>query len=609
MDDTLLVLLLTVIGFFAVILSLAVSKSTNNKIIGVCSAVAIGVGLFSYSYGYSYQVGFSFSIVIKTLLMVCRMFSGGNDFDAIKEAPLFRNDLMVTLFWVGHFMAFYMTASTAVKLIGERMLKTLRTRMLRTGEICLIYDATPDTVRLAGTRKRKRPIVLVSEHSDTITGALADSLGGVAFDGGRTACADEKFLKTIGVKGSRRRLDIYCLGDDPTRNVRYAEALLSALEAREVDPGVTSLFLLGVPEERASRMLAADGHYGYGELVAASRYDLIVRLICEKRPPWGFIRCDGSGRGLNDLRVFVVGFGQLGQAALRLMVMDGQMEGSSLHVEVFDRRMDEERGYFDVCYPLMLRHFDIVLHAASANSTLFYERLEQASPSLIVLCTGDQGRNMEIGQIIYRKFGERGNRPCIIQCTPDSVLVDEQEYHLTQLDVHRLDRAAMMLNHAYYDGDSPEADWRRCAPFARASCRAAAVFIPAHLYAAGVTREEALEGKWPPPPEVLENLARTEHRRWCAFHLALGYAPMDAAELQERCERYRRGEIVSIVNNVAGATNACLVPWEQLDELSRLVSEVTGKPVDYKAMDRNNVLAIPDVLRQAAQEGAAAKGK
>ena len=84
---------------------------------------------------------------------------------------------------------------------------------------------------------------------------------------------------------------------------------------------------------------------------------------------------------------------------------------------------------------------------------------------------------------------------------------------------------------------------------------------------------------------------------------------MDAAELQERCERYRRGEIVNIVNNAAGATNACLVPWEQLDELSRLVSEVTGKPVDYKAMDRNNVLAIPDVLRQAAQEGAAAKGK
>ena len=608
MNDTLLVILLTVIGFLAVILSLAVSKSANNKIIGVCSAVAISVGILAYGYGYSYQTGFSFSIVIKTLLMVCRMFSGGNDFDVIKEAPLFRYDLVVTLFWVGHFMAFYMTASAAVKLLGERMLKTLRTRMLRTGEVCLVYEATPDTVRLVGTRKRKRPIVLVSEQSDMVAGALADSLGGVAFDGGRTACADKKFLKTIGVKGSRRRLDIFCIGDDPTRNVRYAEALLPALEEREVDPGVTSLFLLGVPEERASRLLAADGRYGYGELIACSRYDLIVRLIVEKRPPWSFIRCDGSGRGLNDLRVVVVGFGQVGQAVLRQMVMDGQMEGSALHVEVFDRRMDEERGYFDVCYPQMLKDFDIVLHAASANSTLFYERLDQAAPGVIVLCTGDQERNMEIGQIIYRKYGESGKRPCIIQCTSDSVLVDEQEYHLTQIDVHRLDRAAMALNHVHCAGDSPEADWKRCDPFSRASCRAAAGFIPAHLCAAGITGEEALAGRWPPAPEVLENLARTEHRRWCAFHLAMGYAPMDEAELQERCERYRLGEIGSIVNNTAGGTNACLIPWEKLDELSRRVSEATGRPVDFKAMDRKNVLAIPDVLRQAAQQGAPAKG-
>jgi hypothetical protein len=68
------------------------------------------------------------------------------------------------------------------------------------------------------------------------------------------------------------------------------------------------------------------------------------------------------------------------------------------------------------------------------------------------------------------------------------------------------------------------------------------------------------------------------------------------------------GEIRSIVNNTAGATNACLIPWEKLDELSRRVSEATGRPVDYKAMDRKNVLAIPDVLRQAAQQGAPAKG-
>ena len=45
-------------------------------------------------------------------------------------------------------------------------------------------------------------------------------------------------------------------------------------------------------------------------------------------------------------------------------------------------------------------------------------------------------------------------------------------------------------------------------------------------------------------------------------------------------------------------THACLIPWEALDGLSRRENEVTGGSVDYKAMDRNNVLAVPDILRQ-----------
>lgn len=58
MSDALLVILIAMIGFLAVILSLAVSKSANNKIMGVCGCTAIVVGIISYGYGYSYQSGF-----------------------------------------------------------------------------------------------------------------------------------------------------------------------------------------------------------------------------------------------------------------------------------------------------------------------------------------------------------------------------------------------------------------------------------------------------------------------------------------------------------------------------------------------------------------------
>ena len=66
MDDTLLLILLTAVGFLAVILSLAVGKSANSKITGTCACIAIVVGVIFYSYGYAYHEGFSPSVVIRT---------------------------------------------------------------------------------------------------------------------------------------------------------------------------------------------------------------------------------------------------------------------------------------------------------------------------------------------------------------------------------------------------------------------------------------------------------------------------------------------------------------------------------------------------------------
>ena len=123
-------------------------------------------------------------------------------------------------------------------------------------------------------------------------------------------------------------------------------------------------------------------------------------------------------------------------------------------------------------------------------------------------------------------------------------------------------------------------------------------FFPAFLKAANVSRADVLAGKWPPAPQVLENLSRAEHLRWCAFYLAMGYTPMSDEEFSRRCEMFRKGTLKRISKNTEGLTHACLVPWEALDALSERENAVTGGSVDYKALDTNNVLAIPDILRQ-----------
>lgn len=44
--------------------------------------------------------------------------------------------------------------------------------------------------------------------------------------------------------------------------------------------------------------------------------------------------------------------------------------------------------------------------------------------------------------------------------------------------------------------------------------------------------------------------------------------------------------------------HACIIPWDGLDALSERENAVTGGHVDYKAMDRDNVLALPALLRE-----------
>ena len=138
------------------------------------------------------------------------------------------------------------------------------------------------------------------------------------------------------------------------------------------------------------------------------------------------------------------------------------------------------------------------------------------------------------------------------------------------------------------------------------SSRASADFAPAFLRAAGCTGTVFPEN-WLPPDEMMENLARTEHLRWCAFHFAMGFSPMSKEEFECRAAAYTAEQEqtgssrIRIGKNQNGRTHACLIGWDALDELSRAENAITGKSVDYKEMDRNNIRSLPAVLQTAEE--------
>ena len=134
------------------------------------------------------------------------------------------------------------------------------------------------------------------------------------------------------------------------------------------------------------------------------------------------------------------------------------------------------------------------------------------------------------------------------------------------------------------------------------SSRASADFIGAMVKAAGKTAGQVLAGDWNLTPAQLETLSRTEHLRWCAFHYCMGFAPMGEEEYAERADTYLRQKAAGekplrIGKNMTSRTHACLISWDALDELSARENAITGGSVDYKQMDRNNILILPELLK------------
>ena len=585
----------------AAMLDLARSTRYRSRVMGISAVCGAVVGVLFYSYAYTRAEGFSAEAVLRTLMTVCRMFGGVNDAAALSGTPLFSHRLLVALFWLGHFLAFYVTASAAIELLGRRLLKGLRIRLLSRGALCVVYGAGADTLALVKRRPGRQALVLVSDREDTGLGAIADAMGGVLFTGGAAVCATEAFLKRVGVNSGRRVIDLYALGPSPLENLRFAEAFCRAMEARGVAPEATSAFLLGVSEEKAAHLQALEGRYGFGALMASETHALMARLMVQKLPPWTLMSFDDAGRAAGDFRVVIAGFGRMGRAALTQMVMNGQMAGSAFHADVFDPDMDRLSGCMNACFPDLLRAFDIRLRPEAAGSDAFYRCLAETPPTVILLCTGSAEANADLAADLDRLYAVQPSRPPVLQCTGEALRLGDAEHRLSGVDVRGIDRRAMIVNHMYCGGPSPEADWRACDPFSRASSRASADFCPAFLRAAGVDRAAALN-QWPPRAEVLENLARTEHLRWCAFHLAMGYRPMSDAEFEARARRFRQGEDIRVSKNAEARTHACLVPWENLDALSQRENRLGGRQVDYKAMDVNNVLALPEILK-AEDEG------
>ncbi|MBR0374373.1 MAG: hypothetical protein IJH91_07605 [Mogibacterium sp.] len=605
----------------AMVLNLALKPSFSAKLTTGCMLISLVGGLLIYGTGFAEVTGNIPLSIIRTLFCVFKMFVGINDYASIAASSFVSTMTGLICFWILHLLAFYSMASAVMFTLGAEALRYLRLLLSRRGDLTLIYGINENSIAVGRecVRQGGNAVVFIAENADSALIGDLNNQGMSVVTGSEAVNSDPKVLRRL--HADRRKLTVYALGEDADEDLFYALKLKSGLSELNVPPENTRLTLPGAEDIITSMLQVSKDGYGFGYVHVYDESELSARALIRTCPPWDFIHFDENGRATEDFECVVVGFGSHGQAALKQLVMNGQFEGSHFRAAVFSPRFPEESGYIYAVSPEMLKQYDIKSFTASGGSREFYDYVAKRIKTLkmIVVCTGNEVTNREISNSLMLYLKRRNaEHICVIQCgkngvryqeTVGSPIIRTDIYTLDLLSAERADRAAILLNAMYDTSDRSNWDkWVACDTFSKMSSRCSADFSPAFLKASGISREQMTAGEWNPSPEMLEVLGKTEHLRWNAFHFVMGYSTMpqevfeaNAAEWKRRKEQGLPCDI-RITKDTIARTHACLIPWDALDELSAREHEVTGRVIDYKQVDINNVLALPELLR--AEKGA-----
>ena len=603
------VIVFTGILFLGIIINLAMKKENSAKVTGVCIAVAGVSGLFIYGYGYGLAFADNLPLaVIRSLMAVWGMFVSKNDFSIISGTPLFSSQGAVLYFWLVHLMAQYATASAAIATIGARALRRLRLWLACFGNLSLIYGVNEDSVAF-GRQLAETPgnnVVFVDEKvSSSLEGAI-NSFGGVTVGDKNALWPDKKFLRSLGIRGDRRKYDFYLLHKNEAKNVKYAFALKAALETNGIPATATNLVMLGSEETHTAPLQRLGDKYGFGNVSVFDAPGLVARLLIHHFPPAATMDFNDDCSAAENFESVIIGFGAVGQAVMKQLVMNGQFAGSDFSLAVFAPDFEKVSGYISATSHSIIDNYNVKFYDYDGRSRSMYDYIlaRKDDMNYIVICTGSEKTNNEIGGEITRYLTRIGSDAQVylagysgITCLTEGQIPPKQHPVFTTdvLCTGKIDSVATQLNHRYCNNDNtPQQNWARCDWFSRMSSRASADFMPSM---AVIARQDPAQ-QWALTDAQLENLGITEHQRWMAFHFVMGYEKMPAEVYDQREQQYISEKSlygtgkIRVGKDTVARQHACLIPWEELDALSRRENAITGGNVDYKQSDKNNVLAI-----------------
>ncbi|MDO4615965.1 MAG: hypothetical protein Q4B03_00730 [Lachnospiraceae bacterium] len=572
----------------AFIINLALRKAVTNKITVGCVLFAFLAGGCIYGVGMAQVCANSVIATERAFLAILGMFLGRNDYSTINSAELMKLSWVVPIFWLAHICAFYVTASAVFANAGAGLVRRIRVLVARWRDIAVIYGADDHTLSFARNLNRDHnnlSVVFVDEDTDH---AQAVEREGFLFRSDSDALEpSDRFLKGIGLRPGKRKITLYAISENHENNYKYAGEFLNILERRQIDPDQTAAMV--ITEDHNELMSeAVDGSYGYGSACSCSYQELISRLLIQRYPTWDQVTFSPEGKAVNDFNCLVIGLGKTGQNVLLELIMNGQFEGSHFRADVFAGSGTDELGSMMYRAPEVFTAYEIHIHRNDARSRELYAFLEERGDKLkyAAICTGNEKLNREIAVELDSFFKDQELDIPVCICGKQVYRLGDIHHNIYTPDLlvpELQDTGAKKINQVYCssNGRSEQENWASCDSFSRRSCRAAWSFRGAFVKASTGTPVDQISGK------KQENLSRTEHLRWCAFHRCNGFQLMSREEVLARARRIQEGESIRLTKT--GKRHACLMMYDDLEQLDEIARKTAGQQTDYRGSNWDNV--------------------
>lgn len=431
-------------------------------------------------------------------------------------------------------------------------------------------------------------------------------------------------VETVWPDTARRRVDYYCISENPENNLSDALTVLSRLEkAGRKEQESNHIFLFS--SDPNAELLIDSVQKGFVNVSVIDECRTDAYNLLERYPLFHYAR----GR---DIHVLVCGFSEQGEAFLRAAVWCGQVAGYDLRFTVVERGAEHRFADFKARYPgLFTPRYHIECY--SWHNELEYRAIlrEHCADAnyIVVACRSEQEtieKAVGLRRFLYRADERFRNAPPIFtyieggekaaavaalttaEARPDrrmsygiipyGMAAELYTYqNITDSDLERLSKNVhLVYEDIFSDGEIDVAgalERYNLFEVNKSSNRANALHIRYKLAMLGLDYTDEPDGEEVEledylTDELLEKLTVAEHDRWMAFLESEGWEESTV----EQADAYKQSGISKGRHNCPLLKlHPYICPFEDLADRS----ERLGLP-DSTVYDRELIRRIPDIL-------------